>query len=194
MSGRLSWLIALVCVPVHFLFTGDRASAQCPPPCCPPCTAAKPTIVFDAKGTTDEKFTAGFGFTMKNLGKKVLANNNVLSALTIDGMDVKDIATPTVNQGKQSVGIALTNICGYVLRAGKHTVKVTVVLDNGDKVSGEGVIDFQKIQCFSSPSDWLGEFPPLIILVSGNGESCAQLSNRYAVRFATGSIARNEIA
>jgi methionine-rich copper-binding protein CopC len=136
MSGRNFGFVVVACALGLVTVAGEKASAQ--------------SIVFDSTGTTDEKNGAIFGFTMKDLGTKRMAVS-WLSDVTINRVDLTSKASTAYVVATQKGTITISDGCGYVLKAGKYVVTMTVTLDDGTKVKGSATIDFQKIACeFSS--------------------------------------------
>jgi hypothetical protein len=159
MSGTNFGIVVVACALWLVTLGGEKASAQ-------------PSIAFDATGTTDEKANAGFGFQMKRIGNKTL-NAMYLVAVSIDGVDVKSKTTEFRDMKTKQNGslIIADNNNGYVLKAGKHTVKMTVKLDDGTLVTGSADVDFQKVAGMLSLDHPRSLFSSQLLLVGANKES-----------------------
>lgn len=106
-------------------------------------TQAAPTCKVISPGTTNGTTLAKFEFEMKDLGTKKLALNDWVDKLEVDGKVIPATDYAPNQAGGGTKGDVM--ITKPAIPAGKHKVKITVVLDDGTKVTGEAEVDFQMV-------------------------------------------------
>lgn len=106
-------------------------------------TAAQTTVDIAPTAITNGMSFAQPTFEMKNLGGKKLHPTKWIDKIEVGGVVIPDTDYAARQQGGGTAGYVIIIKPG--IPPGKRKVKITVILNDGTKVTGEKDVDFQMI-------------------------------------------------